>query len=122
MYTVSNIVEDIQRGILAHNMVETCFAYRIVYFVNENGKGKKVCVDTPYDGLRTALENIIRGNLTTTNSIVISQTTAIKDGKCVYLQSRAYGFSLDEYFQQIAGRKEKEYKNINYERRCVNWC
>ena len=115
MYTVSNIVEDIQRGILAHNMVETCFAYRIVYFVNENGKGKKFCVDTPYDGLRTALENIIRGNLTTTNSIVISQTTAIKDGKCVYLQSRAYGFSLDEYFQQITGRKEKEYKNINYE-------
>lgn len=122
MYTVSSIVEDVDRGILANNMIENYFSYRIVYFVNENGKGTKFCVDTSYGGLRTVLENIIRGNLTTTNSIVISQTTTIKDGKCVYLQSRAYGFSLDEYFQQIVGEREKDNVNSNYRRRRANWC
>lgn len=122
MHTVSNILADINRGILAYNMIETCFSYRIVYFVNENGKGTKLYVDTLYGGLRMALENIIRGNLTTTNSIVISAVTVRKDGEIVSLLSRSYGFSLDAYFRQIVEEKEKEYKNINYERRCVNWC
>ena len=122
MYTVSSILNDVDRGIMANNMIETCFSYRIVYFINEKGKGTKCYVDTSYGGLRTALENIIRGNLTTTNSIVISQTTTIKDGKCVYLQSRAYGFSLDGYFLQIGGEREKDNVNSNYRRRKANWC
>lgn len=121
MYTISDILTDIDRGILAHNMVETCFSYRIVYFVNENGKGTKFYVDTLYGGLRTALENIIRGNLATTNTVVISAITVLKDGKCVSLLSRAYGFNLNEYFQRICEAKEKGYIDNNYGRR-ANWC
>lgn len=122
MYTISSIVEDVQRGILAYNMVETCFTYRIVYFINENGKGRKCYADTPYGNLRRSLENIIRGNLSTTNSVVISAVTVWKNGEVVSLLSRSYGFGLDGYFRQIVGEKEKEYKNINYGRRCANWC
>lgn len=121
MYTVSNIVEDVERGILAHNMVETCFVYRIVYFVNEKGIGKKYYVESKYEGLRMALENVIKGNLTTTNTVVISAITALKDGKCVSLLSRAYGFNLNEYFQRICETKEKDYISYNYRRR-ANWC
>lgn len=122
MYTVSSIVEDIQRGILAHNMVEDCFSYRIVYFVNENDIGRKCYVDTSYGGLRTALENIIRGNLTTTNTVVVAAVTVRKDREIVSLLSKSYKFNLDGYFRQIIGEKENEYKNINYRRRCANWC
>ncbi len=121
MYTVSNILEDIQRGILAHNMVEKCFTYRIVYFINENRTGRKCYVDTQYGNLRWSLENIIRENLSTTNSIVISAVTVRKNGEIVSLLSRAYGFSLDGYFLEICGRKEKEYITANYGRR-ANWC
>ncbi len=112
MYTVSNILEDIQRGILAHNMVETCFTYRIVYFINENSIGRKCYVDTQYGNLRWSLENIIRENLSTTNSIVISAVTVRKNGEIVSLLSRAYGFSLDGYFKQISGEC-KNYGNGN---------
>lgn len=122
MYTISDILYDVDRGILAHNMIETCFSYRIVYFVNENGNGTKFCVNTSYDGLRTALENIIRGNLSATNSIVISAVTTLKDGKCVSLISKSYGFNLNEYFRKICEGKEKEYISINYGRRRMNWC
>ena len=121
MVTVSDIIMDVQRGITAHNMVENMFSYRIVYFVNEKGIGKKYYVDSKYDGLRAALENIIRGNLTTTNTVVISAITALKDGKCVSLLSRAYGFNLNEYFQRICETKEKDYISYNYRRR-ANWC
>lgn len=68
MFTVSDIVADIDRGIMAYNMVENMFSYRIIYFVNENGKGIKRYIDTPYNGLRKELENIIRSNLSLTNS------------------------------------------------------
>ena len=122
MYTVSNIVSDVDRGILAHNMIETCFTYRLVYFVNENGNGRKMYVDTSYENLRQSLENIIRNNLSVTNSIVISAVTVWKNREIVSLLSRSYGYSLDGYFRQIVGEKEKEYKNINYGRRCANWC
>lgn len=122
MYTVSNILQDVDRGILSHNMAENMFSYRVVYFINFENKSEKHYIDTRYDSLRITLENIIRGNLTTTNSIVILQTTTIKDGKCVYLQSRAYGFSLDEYFHQIVGEREKDNVNSNYRRRRANWC
>lgn len=122
VYIVSDILQDVDCGILAHNMIETCFSYRIVYFINENGKGTKRYVDTSYDGLREALENIIKKKLTTTNSIVISAVTTRKSRETVSLLSRAYAFSLSEYFEQIVGRKEKEYKTVSYGRRRVQWC
>ena len=109
MYTVSDIIADIDRGCMAHNMIEDSFSYRIVFFVNEGNKGYKHYTDTPYSGLRKALEGIIRGNLAVTNSIVIAETTALKNGKCVCLQSRTYTFSLEGYFRQING----EYKGSN---------
>ena len=36
MYTVSDILQDIDRGCLANNMIENRFLYRIIFFVNEN--------------------------------------------------------------------------------------
>lgn len=107
---------------MVHNMNEDCFSYRIVYFVNENGKGRKCYVDTSYENLRRSLENIIRGNLTTTNNIVLSAVTARKSGENVSLISRSYPFSFGEYFEQIIGKREKEYKTANYGRRRLNWC
>lgn len=71
MYTVSDIISDINRG---------CY------------------MDTAYNGLRKSLESIIRANLLLTNCVVIAETTAIKHGKCVFLQKRSYSFSLDGYF------------------------
>lgn len=121
MFTVSDIINDLNGGIFANNMIEAYFTYRLVYFVNQNGKGTKFCVDTSYNGLRMVLENIIRENLTTTNTVVIAAATTLKDGKDVSLLSRSYGFSLDGYFQQIAGRKGKEYMNNNYGKRKVQW-
>ena len=103
MFTVSDIIMDIQKGIAAHNMVEDKFSYRIIFYVNNRNKGSKHHIDTAYDGLREALENIIRNNLSLTNTVVIAQTTVLKNGKSVSLQSRSYAFSLDEYFQRING-------------------
>lgn len=122
MFTISNILEDIQRKTTANNMIETCFSYRLVYFVNENGKGRKCYVDTPYGNLRRSLENIIRENLSTTNCIVFAAVTTQKDGETVSLLSRSYSFNLDGYFEQIIGKKEKEYKNVNFGRRRAQWC
>ena len=48
MYTISNIIADIDRGCLSNNMVEDRFSYRIVFFVNENGKGTKHYIDATY--------------------------------------------------------------------------
>lgn len=103
MITISNILQDINRGILAHNMIETCFSYRIIFYINENGKGMKHYVDTAYSSLRESLENIIRNHLSLTNNVVIANTTVLKDGRCVRLQSQSYAFSLDEYFKRING-------------------
>lgn len=103
MFTVSDILTDIDRGCLANNMAEDCFSYRIVFFVNEGNKGKKYYIDTMYEGLRKSLENIIRNYLSLTNSIVIAETTVLKNGKCVCLQSKSYSFSLDGYFKLISG-------------------
>lgn len=121
MHTISDIIMDIQRGIVAHNMVEDKFSYRVVYFVNENSKGTKFCIDTSYENLRAALESIVKENLTTTNTIVISAVTVRKNGESVSLLSKAYGFSLDGYFQQIVGEKEKEYRAANYGIRKMQW-
>ena len=76
MYTISNILADIDRGCMAHNMVENRFRYRIIYFVNEGNNGSKHYIDTAYDGLRKSLESIVRSNLSLTNSVVIAETTA----------------------------------------------
>lgn len=120
MYTVSSIVEDVIRGCLSNNMAENRFSYRIIFFVNENGTGTKHYADTSYGDLRKTLENIIRGHLSITNSVVIAQMTALKDGKCVSLLSRSYSFSLDEYFRQIRGecreRSSSRDRNVTYGR------
>ena len=111
----------IQRKTMANNMIEDCFYYRIVYFINENGKGTKHYIDTPYSGIRRSLENIIRKNLSVTNSIVVAEITALKNGKCIRLLSRSYSFSLDRYFKQINGERgnSNRYGNIIYGRYAV---
>ena len=123
MFTISNIIEDIDRGCLANNMIEDCFSYRIIFFVNEGNKGTKHYIDAAYGSLRDTLETIIRGNLTTTNSIVIAQTTIRKGGESISLQSRSYRFSVEEYFQRLCEKeREKEYISSTYGRRQTNWC
>lgn len=121
MITVTDILQDISRGCLAHNMIEDCFSYRIIFFVNENGKGEKHYIDTPYSGLRKSLESIVRNHLSLTNSVVVAETTALKNGECVCLQSRSYAFNLDEYFRRISGEyKDSSRKgNIMYGRYAV---
>lgn len=109
MFTISDIITDIRRGCTANNMIETCFSYRIVFFVNERNGSAKHYINTSYGDLRKSLESIIRDYLSLTNSVVIAETTVLKNGKCVCLLSRSYSFSLDGYFKQISG----EYKNYN---------
>lgn len=124
MFTVTDILRDIQRGCALYNMVEDKFSYRLVYFINErNGKSTKHYHDSTYNGLRKALENIIRGNLTTTNTIVLADVTTRKSGKTVSLLSRSYGYCLDEYFRQVNGeyQNRNNYENIIYRKRCANW-
>ena len=106
MYTVSDILADIDRGCMANNMIEDMFSYRIIYFVNEGNKGTKHYIDSQYADLRKSLESIVRNNLSLTNNLGIEDTTVLKNGKCVCLQSKSYAFSLDSYFKQISG----EYK------------
>ena len=113
MHTVSNIIADIGRGCLSHNMIEDKFSYQITFFVNEGSNGTKHYIDTTYGDLRKTLENIIKGYLTVTNSVVIAQITALKGGRCVSMLSRSYAFSLDEYFCQIYGRCKDDSKNRN---------
>lgn len=121
MITVSDIIRDIDRGCMANNMIEDKFSYRIIFFVNEENNGSKRYTDTTYDGLRKSLENIIRSHLSLTNSIVFAQTTALKSGKCVRLQSRSYAFSLDGYFRQISGEcgDSARHGNLMYNRYAV---
>lgn len=113
MYTVSDIIADINRGCTANNMVEDRFSYRIMFFVNGGNNSSRHYIDTSYNGLRKALESIIRENLSLTNCVVIAETTALKNGKCVFLQKRAYSFSLDGYFKQISGECRNSGRNGN---------
>lgn len=113
MYTITNILSDVNRGILAHNMIEDKFSYRIVFFVNDGNEGRKNYMDTSYDGLRAALENIVRKNLTVTNNIVLAAVTARKNGKTVSLLSRSYSFGLGGYFKQISGKYDCNSRNEN---------
>lgn len=103
MYTVSDIVADVDRGCMANNMVEDKFSYRIIFYINEKGKGTRHYIDTPYSGIKKVLKNIIRKYLSLTNTVVIAEATALKDGKCIRLLSRSYAFSLDAYFKRISG-------------------
>lgn len=103
MYTISDILTDINRGITANNMTEDCFSYRVVFFVRDGNGSSKHYADTMYGSLRETLENIVKENLSLTNSVVIAAVTVRKDGRSVCLQSRSYGFSLDGYFRQING-------------------
>lgn len=121
MYTVSDILSDANRGIVAHNMLENYFSYRIIYFINSVSENKKYYIDTQYNGLRAALENIIRGNLTTTNSVVIAAVTVRKNGESVSLLNRSYPFSLDGYFQMVCEGK-RESISSTYRRRRAQWC
>lgn len=118
MYTISDIIRDIDRGCLANNMIEDKFLYRIIFFVNEGNNGSKHYIDTLYGGLRKSLENIIRNHLSLTNSVVIAETTVLKNGKCVCLQSKSYSFSLDEYFRKISDECKNNNGSIMY-RRCA---
>lgn len=110
MYTISDILRDIDRGCMVYNMVEDRFSYRIIFFVNDGNKGVKHYFDTSYSDLREALENIIKNNLTLTNTVVIAETTTLMNRRCVCLQSRSYAFCLDEYFRRING----EHSNNRY--------
>lgn len=103
MYTISDIITDINRGCMANNMVEDRFSYRVIFFVNEGNRRSKHYIETSYSNLRKSLENIIKGHLSLTNNIVIAETTVLKNRKAVGLQSRAYQFSLDGYFNEING-------------------
>lgn len=107
MITISDILADIDRGCGANNMLESMFLYRIIYFVNEGNKGKKFLVDSRYEDLRKTLENIVRNNLSMTNNLVIAETTVLKEGKCICLQSKSYSFSLEGYFRQISGENKR---------------
>lgn len=121
MYTISDIIADINRGCTANNMVEDRFRYRIVFFVNEGNNSSKYYMDTAYNGLRRLLESIIRENLSLTNSVIIAETTVLKHGKCVCLQKRSYTFSLDGYFRQLNGECRDSGRNgtIRYGRCAV---
>ena len=121
MFTISDIITDINRGCAVNNMVEDCFSYRIIFFVNEGNKGSKHYIDTGYEGLRESLENIIRRHLSLTNSVVVAQTTVLKNGKCVCLQSRSFAFSLEEYFARISGecRNDNRCENIMHNKYAV---
>lgn len=122
MFTISDILQDIDRGITANNMVEDKFSYRIIFFVNEGNKSSKRYIDTMYGDLRKTLESIIKGHLSLINRVVVADTTVRKDGKSVCLQSRSYAFSLDEYFRQLSGESKGNSKRGNsmYNRYAVN--
>lgn len=89
--------------------------------MNSVGGKEKHYIDTRYDGFCQALKNIIRGNLTTTNTVVIAAIIIRKNGKNISLLSRSYGFSLDGYFQKICEEKVENI-NSNYGRRVAQWC
>ena len=103
MYTVSDIIADINRGCAVNNLNENMFQYRIIFYVNEGTIGNKHYMDSVYSDMRRTLEDMIRKYLSLTNNIVIAETTILRDGKCIGLQSRPYSFCLDEYFRQIKG-------------------
>ena len=75
------------RGTSLPRMKKEVFSYRIIFFVNEGAGSVKHYIGTPYNRLRQSLETVIRRNLSLTNRVIIAETTALKSGKCVHLQS-----------------------------------
>lgn len=128
MFTISDIIADIDRICMIHNMNENKFTYRVIFFINDGNKGTKHYVDTTYEKLRRSLEDIIRENLSTTNSIVIANVTTLKGGKSIFLLSRSYAFCLDDYFDRVTERCEagnKKRSNMygnTYRKKVCNWC
>lgn len=125
MYTISDVLKDIDRGCMVHNLNEDCFSYRIVFFINDKNRSTKHYIDTGYYGLRESLETIIRENLSLTNSVIIAAVTVLKNRKSISLQSRAYSFNLDEYFRYINGEyrsSNNKYRNIMYRKKVGDWC
>lgn len=123
MLTVSDILQDIQRGIFANNMNENKFTYRVVFFINDGNKGTKHYIDTSYENLRRSLENIIKDNLSVTNSIVISAITVRKNKESVSLLSRSYMFSLNDYFRKLNGEyKSRDNYGNTYRKKVCSWC
>ena len=90
MFTISDILTDIDRGINANNMVETEFSYRVVYFIRDGNGSYKHYADTMYDGLRETLENIVKENLSLTNSVVIAAVEVGEEGQAGCLPNRSY--------------------------------
>ncbi len=113
MFTISSILQDINRHCAIYNMLEDKFTYRLVYFINAQNGNEKHCIEARFDGLKAALEGIVRGNLTTKNNVVIAAITARKDGEIVSLLSRSYPFSLNEYFQWITGKRKNRNNTYN---------
>lgn len=125
MYTITDILRDIDRGCMIHNMNECSFSYRILFFVNDKNRNSKHYVDIVYCNLRESLENIIKENLSLTNNVVIASVTVLKNRKYISLQSRAYSFSLDEYFRQLNGEyrgNSNNYRNTMYRKKVGDWC
>lgn len=123
MLTVSDIIADIERSCMVHNMNENKFTYRVVFFINDGNKGTKHYVDTTYGNLRKTLENIIRSNLSLTNSVVVAQITVRKNGKSISLLSRSYAFCLDDYFRKLNGEyKSRGNYGNTYRKKVCNWC
>lgn len=122
MYTITDILEDINRNCAIYNMNENRFSYRIIFYINDDDKSSKHYINSTYDNLCREVENIIKNNLSMTNKIAIANVTTLKGGNSICLLSRSYAFSLDGYFRQIVGKREKEYKTANYGRRRSNWC
>lgn len=116
MYTVSDILEDINRGCMANNMIEEMFSYRIIFFVKDGSRGMKHYMDSRYADLLKTLESIVRNNLSLTNNLVIAETTVLKNGKCICLQSKSYSFSLESYFRQITGENRRRSENVMFGR------
>lgn len=114
MFTISDIIADIDRSCAINNMNEDKFKYRIVFFANDRNRSSKNYIDTTYSGLRKTLENIIKNNLTLTNCVVVTQTTVWKSGKCVCLLNRSYGFCLNDYFKQINGEYRESRSRYNH--------
>ena len=75
--------------------------------MNDENKGTKFRVDTSYDGLRESLENIIRDNLTTTNSLVIAEVTVRKDKQSISYSAKRMGSAWTDIFKRSARKKRK---------------
>lgn len=118
MYTIANILTDINRNCMIRNLNENAFSYRIVFFVNDRDRSTKHYIDTGYCGLRQSLETIIRKNLSLTNSVTIAAITVLRNRKCISLQSRAYSFDLEGYFRQLNGEYRCRNSYGNAMRRC----